>query len=303
LTNYHQREPRKERLSLSNFLPKKPGFIQVTTPSSSATYSPASSFYSHGRFSLGTVYGIELGLVSMILFIQTPKGLLAQYFQVIVEDPSSKLLAPVSPYSPLTPESITDFTVIPGEPPERPKREEVTKTIGGYRVPTRLRDLYKGKNFSQIFGSDTTRKENTHPFALSKLLFIEELRMEEDIQYYNLENVKLQVTPGGRVLKLRVPGLEEKRPSVLYEDRVFVRYLKSTSNRTEFEGYVHQVEKDFLHLGFDKIFTQSYSSLPEPVNVRFGFSRTPPRHCHYAIQLASERLVSAVLFPKESSSS
>lgn len=45
--------------------------------------------------------------------------------------------------------------------------------------------------------------------------------LQVDIQTFNMEGAELQRSGAG-YLALKVPGLAEKRPSVLYGDRVFV---------------------------------------------------------------------------------
>ena len=51
---------------------------------------------------------------------------------------------------------------------------------------------------------------------------------------------------------LQVPGLSEKRPSVLYGDQMWVR--ASGSQDTPFEGYVHEIRDTSVYLQFNKKF-------------------------------------------------
>lgn len=49
-----------------------------------------------------------------------------------------------------------------------------------------------------------------------------------------------------------MPGLAEKRPSVLIGDQMFVRPARS--EETPFEGYVHKIESTSVHLRFNNKF-------------------------------------------------
>lgn len=55
-----------------------------------------------------------------------------------------------------------------------------------------------------------------------RLLWLEERQMQRDIRSFDIDNARL--TPCGQgFLSLSVPGLAEKRPSVLRGDHLFAR--------------------------------------------------------------------------------
>ena len=73
-----------------------------------------------------------------------------------------------------------------------------------------------------------------------------------------------QVKNCSYLLQLEIPGLAEKRPSVLRGDRIYVTVATDSTldietpnldrNLREYEGYVHEVEETRVLLGFsDKL--------------------------------------------------
>ena len=81
--------------------------------------------------------------------------------------------------------------------------------------------------------------------------------MEVDIQKYRMEKAKLKMPKAKTVqdfLTLDVPGLAEKRPSLVRGDRLFVRKLGAdgTAEKKRYEGFVHQVELNKVYLKFSK---------------------------------------------------
>ena len=94
--------------------------------------------------------------------------------------------------------------------------------------------------------------------------------------------------------RLPVPGLAEKRPSVIVGDRILVQIKGSKSSGRWFEGHVHRVRLNDVDLKFHSSFN-SYRG--QKYNVRFKLGRLPLRRMHQALGTAftSDR----VLFPSE----
>ena len=88
--------------------------------------------------------------------------------------------------------------------------------------------------------------------------------MEVDMAKYRMEKAKLKKpkakksNQGGnqsgnqRFLTLEVPGLAEKRPSLVRGDRLFVKKLAAdgTPENKRYEGYIHRVELNEVFLRF-----------------------------------------------------
>ncbi|KAG6873915.1 hypothetical protein C0995_009695 [Termitomyces sp. Mi166 len=94
-------------------------------------------------------------------------------------------------------------------------------------------------------------------------------------------------------MELEVPGLAEKRPSVLVGDRILVQAKNSTQGHW-FEGGVHVVRKEEVSLRFDRSF--SGWSRDQLYNVRFKLNRYPVRRQHQALDSAFSE--ERVLFPE-----
>lgn len=113
------------------------------------------------------------------------------------------------------------------------------------------------------------------------VLFAEELQMKYDIALYDLE-VTTRLTYQGGLHEIFVPGLAEKRPSVLRGDKVLL-----TCQGGRFTGYVHHVLLDKIKVSFH----QKFQNKP-PFTVHFDFNRTPLRVMHRAVdELAASLMV------------
>ncbi|KIJ29274.1 hypothetical protein M422DRAFT_188705 [Sphaerobolus stellatus SS14] len=124
------------------------------------------------------------------------------------------------------------------------------------------------------------------------LLHVEEAQMNIDIQRYNEENVPMD--PALPYYRLPVPGLAEKRPSVIVGDRILVQNATGRPGGHWFEGFVHRVHLNDVDLKFHSAFN-SYRG--QKYNIRFKLGRLPLRRMHQALSTAftSPR----VLFPSE----
>ncbi|NWH68682.1 M10L1 helicase, partial [Geococcyx californianus] len=128
------------------------------------------------------------------------------------------------------------------------------------------------------------------------LLHLEEIQMEVDIRYYDMQDVTMVQDRG--LLVLDVPGVAENRPSVLKGDHLFV-HLSSERDRSplvQYKGYVHGVELEKVRLGFSsKLHKKFVNNLR--FDVTFTFSRLPLQVQHRAAALAMQRGLDSVLFP------
>ncbi|GJJ10625.1 hypothetical protein Clacol_004852 [Clathrus columnatus] len=96
-------------------------------------------------------------------------------------------------------------------------------------------------------------------------------------------------------MKLAVPGLAEKRPSVIIGDKILVQKTGGVESAKWYEGYVHRIHQ----LNVDLRFHPSFKPLRgQKFNVRFKVCRNPLRRMHQAI--ATAFCPDRVLFPKPS---
>ncbi|KAL5639246.1 hypothetical protein ACGC1H_006676 [Rhizoctonia solani] len=131
----------------------------------------------------------------------------------------------------------------------------------------------------------------------SHLLWHEEIAMCNQLKQYDMKRTTIDQLPSGKY-SLHVPGLEEKRPSVIVSDLVAIRKsgLNPNSRAPVYGGYVTEVQRS-------DVIMQLHGEFPHVVNqeweTRFTVNRLVLRRMHDAISKAtveSERL----LFPEES---
>ncbi|XP_077974074.1 putative helicase mov-10-B.1 [Styela clava] len=130
------------------------------------------------------------------------------------------------------------------------------------------------------------------------LLYIEELQYMKDIKFYATEST---LRLNRNLLYLEVPGLAEKRPSLLRGDRVYVIRLDADGNLygDRYEGYVHIVRDKDVGLGFSKKLLGVFQSKMQ-FSVTFTFNRMPLQLMHRAVDWIRNILnFDEMLFPTE----
>ncbi|KDN51589.1 hypothetical protein RSAG8_00134, partial [Rhizoctonia solani AG-8 WAC10335] len=140
-------------------------------------------------------------------------------------------------------------------------------------MPTQLRSILEShtgvnakltriKQLPGMHGGLTGADSSSYSRFWESLLHVEEHQAEIDLERYDQENIEL--SRHNSYFYLKVPGLAEKRPSVLVGDSIKVRphNPSATNNTTWYIGYVHIVRKDEVGLRF------AHRFLP-PVGTRF----------------------------------
>ncbi|KAI0316313.1 P-loop containing nucleoside triphosphate hydrolase protein [Amylostereum chailletii] len=217
--------------------------------------------------------------------------------------------------------SRLDYDVLrPSKPyyiaPNRTRREPEASVVPGVKPSagravkwvTKLPTADMPKAISSVLSSRSTRSvlsqlktsilpnvlnANTYSRFYKTLIWVEEYRMEHDLQVYDIE--KAELAKHNQYYYLYVPGLAENRPSVLTGDLILVHPHGSPRGKW-FEGHVHIIRKEEVGLRF-------HSSFPVPARgqrhiVHFKLNRSPLRRQHQALDtnFAPERL----LFPAPS---
>ncbi|PCH44785.1 RNA helicase [Wolfiporia cocos MD-104 SS10] len=209
-------------------------------------------------------------------------------------------LAPKAPY---VPRKRTDRTaetnVVPGIPPPASNAVPYVVKLPHANIPTRISAaLMQGsvtRQADQIRASVLPPIVNngTHGRFYSVLLWVEEFRMEHDLEMYDITNAPLRKY--GRYYYLEVPGLAEKRPSVLVGDRIFVQRSGENNGRW-YEGHVHVVRKVEVGLCFHDSFSTEFNA-NRGYDVRFKLNRIPLRRQHQALGTVFDP--DRILFPQE----
>jgi helicase MOV-10 len=106
------------------------------------------------------------------------------------------------------------------------------------------------------------------------------------------QNVK--APSSNRGVSLPVPGLAEKRPSVIVGDQILVKRHDSQKQHW-WQGYVHEAHLDKVGLRFSSDF---HAFKGQKFDIRFVLNRLPLRRMHHGLDTGSTDTISRLLFPK-----
>ena len=111
------------------------------------------------------------------------------------------------------------------------------------------------------------------------------------MQQYNIEGARMKHE--GKFLCLTVPGLAEKRPSLLRGD--FVLAVPVGVNNLKYQGFIHRVQQDTILLLFAKSFHAQFVNCP--YNIEFNFPRRTMKILHQGLNLIEKNIAQDVLYP------
>ncbi|XP_026315173.1 putative helicase mov-10-B.1 [Hyposmocoma kahamanoa] len=145
--------------------------------------------------------------------------------------------------------------------------------------------------------------EENYVMYFHYLLWWEEIIARINIRKYNMAKVTIECDEEGEYL-LEVPGLAEKRPSLLRGDRVFLIPILEDSAESRrhpeilFESIIGSIKEDSIKLmKLDDTFEEYYT--PERLfNVKFLTSRIPLERMHHAVQNVFTAKQGCRIFPK-----
>ncbi|KAF9648689.1 P-loop containing nucleoside triphosphate hydrolase protein [Thelephora ganbajun] len=234
-----------------------------------------------------------------ILFEDTKLGkefMIVRPLRVIVgsrEDHAA--LRPTAPYIPRRRTKRAPVNeVVPGVPPESNAAITWRVLLPQAEIPAHIILALKyGSTKVQIESIKRSALPRTFEAAtygrhFKTLLWAEEFQMENDLERYDISDATLM--HHGRYHFLEVPGLAEKRPSVLKGDTVLVQPQGETR---WFEGYVHLIRQREVGLCFARSFRMT--SPQQKFSVRFKLNRIPVRRQHQAMDTVFEQ--TRALFP------
>ncbi|KAM7257595.1 hypothetical protein ACFE04_013336 [Oxalis oulophora] len=164
-----------------------------------------------------------------------------------------------------------------------------------YEIPKDVREMIESKGVPAVIFEGLTM-QNYAPF-FKTLLIMEEIQLEEDMRSHNMENVSMKRK--GNFLTLVVPGLAERRPSLVHGDYIFAKNVMDAGDDTcrPYQGYIHRVEADEVHLKFADDF-HSHHGDRNLYNVQFTYNRINTRRLYQAVDTA-QRLETEFLFPSD----
>ncbi|NXJ74313.1 SDE3 helicase, partial [Trogon melanurus] len=230
----------------------------------------------------------------------------------VAESQLAKDLGPSAPFQAYQASLQRPVTVITedGIPPDNSMRNELEKEIplDTYQYPKSLKDTILRGPIADASSSwaamqsllDAPLHADNYQQKFQLLLHLEEIQMEVDIRRYDMQDVPM--VQDRALLVLDVPGVAEKRPSVLKGDHLFA-HLSSERDQSplvQYRGYVHSVELEKVKLGFSSKLQKKFVNNLK-FDVTFTFSRLPLQVQHRAAALAMQHGLSSLLFPSASS--
>ncbi|XP_071540625.1 uncharacterized protein armi isoform X2 [Panulirus ornatus] len=243
--------------------------------------------------------GKLLGLMKQLCIFDFGNFQIGRYVSATTEDHNMACLAPEAPYTPhlrlrkpilYQPENRK---IVSGEKPlKSPAFLPVSIPVAP--IPQQLwQALDSGTDILHIFPflAEPLNPEN-HKKKLNLLLHLEEIEMVQQMRQFDMMTASF--VPHGEYLSLTVPGLAEKRPSLMIGDTVIASSPSGLCD-VEFEGYIHEVHNTQILLKFHPTFHDEYCG--EDYAVRFNFNRTPLRRCHFALDFSMKQFGPDVLFP------
>eukprot|EP01039_Chlorochromonas_danica_P007431 gene7431-8218_t len=179
------------------------------------------------------------------------------------------------------------------------------RRLPDYFIPKQFNtDLSEGRIQIQYLSDrenfqNATVRKRSYAQLFNNLLYDEERAMERDLANYAMENVSLGRE--GSLLVLTVPGLAEKRPSVLIGDSVTL-YRHGVDDNTKYVGKVWIVRQQECCLNVPRKLLEIYKPNMK-FDVEFSLNRLPLNIMHNTLSLLRNNNSPAmdnILFPSES---
>lgn len=241
----------------------------------------------------------DMGMYSSVVYFDVGDEKIERVVFLLVEDKISKSLASNRPYSRTRKKDkfVVD-TFIPGSRPLAKSNRKYVNRLPRYEVPKDIRLLLEGNQVPQVVEDGLTRRSYASYFKT--LIIMEEIQLEDDMSTYDMECITMR-RRGNNFLSLEVPGLAERRPSLVHGDSIFARLASEQGEgaTTVYQGFVHRVEADEVYLKFDREF-HLYHRDEDLYNVYFTYNRINMRRLYQAVE-AAENLGADFLFPSTSS--
>ncbi|XP_059632488.1 probable RNA helicase SDE3 [Cornus florida] len=218
---------------------------------------------------------------------------------LLADDETSQSLASNRPYSRKKKQqllNVDSFHV--GVRPAKASKRKFKYGLPDYPIPENVRQVVESKQIPDAIREGLTRGKYTSYF--NTLLIMEEIKTEENMRDYGMESVPMRKS-GTQFLRLEVPGLAEKRPSLVRGDHIFANLASVDENDSSppSQGFIHHVEAEEVLLKFDDQFHLCHRNA-NLYNVQFTYNRVSMKRLYQAVE-AAESLGSELLFPSESS--
>ncbi|KAL3626301.1 hypothetical protein CASFOL_029850 [Castilleja foliolosa] len=244
----------------------------------------------------------EIGLYSAAVHFSVGDETIERLMFILAEDKISKSLVSAKPYhrsrrkkqDAVNVHSGDDAYIL-GRRPSKGSNYRGTFRIRleDYPIPREIREMVNKEQIPEVVYEGLNDKNYGSFFKT--LLAMEEIHMEEDMRTYDMECVVLK-RKGKFFLTLEVPGLAEKRPSLVNGDFILAKLANEDQTGTQaYQGYIHRVEAEEIYLKFDPKFHNNHRD-SNLYNVQFTYNRTGMRRLYQAIE-AADSLNTDFLFP------
>ncbi|XVF57304.1 hypothetical protein PTKIN_Ptkin06aG0194600 [Pterospermum kingtungense] len=239
----------------------------------------------------------DMGLHTTVVHFDVDDSRIERVVFLLAEDNVSQSLASAIPYrrAPRRKQFSVDEYVVSSRPARARQTNQYKCKLSEYPIPKNIRELIENKHVPEVLAEGLT-KEN-HAAFFSTLLVMEELHLEEEMRSHNMEGVMMR-RKGPQFVALEVPGLAERRPSLVHGDFIFAKLASNYSNDSVYQGYIYRVEADEVLLKFaDEFHTRHRDG--NLYDVHFTYNRVNMRRLYQAVE-AAETLQDNLLFPSQS---
>ncbi|KAI5347741.1 hypothetical protein L3X38_000628 [Prunus dulcis] len=217
---------------------------------------------------------------------------------LLAEDKISQSMASTKPYTRATRKKplLVDGFHVGVRPSGVADRRPYKNRLPRYDIPKDIRELLESKQIPYVVTEGLTRGNYADYFKT--LLIMEEIQIEESMRSHDMVGVTLRKR-GHQFLSLEVPGLAERRPSLVQGDYVLAKLSEYADDTVPpYQGYIYRVEADDVYLKFPPEFHACHRD-GNLYSVQFTFNRITMRRLYQAVD-AAEKLEIMFLFPSES---
>ncbi|XP_020230053.1 probable RNA helicase SDE3 [Cajanus cajan] len=237
----------------------------------------------------------DMGMYSSVVYFDVGDEKIERVVFLLVEDKLSKSLASNRPYSRARKKDkfVVDTFVAASRPVGKPTRRYINR-LPRYNIPRDIRELLESNQVPQILEEGLTKR--TYASYFKTLIIMEEIQLEEDMRTYDMECISMRKRTSN-FLTMEVPGLAERRPSLVHGDSIFAKLSSGHDNNTTsvYQGFVHRVEADEVYLKFDPEF-HFFHRDENRYDVHFTYNRLNMRRLYQAVE-AADYLGNEFLFP------
>ncbi|RCV46448.1 hypothetical protein SETIT_9G532900v2 [Setaria italica] len=237
----------------------------------------------------------DIGLHTSIVHVDIGDEKIERVAFLLADDNISKALLSEEPYSRRRGQNkkFEPAPIVPGCRPTRQHAQGFKYKLPQFAIPAHIRELIESKQRPDVLSEELSMINYAQFF--STLLVMEELNLEEEMRAYDMEGVSMR-RRGRNFLSLEVPGLAERRPSLVQGDFIVARYARNDSR--PYQGFIHKVEADEIFLQFDNQFHLNHHDRNQ-YHVSFTYNRVNMRRLYKSIHEA-EFLGPDILFPCQS---